>query len=82
MRTPLFISKCWPYRCNRKIRLPDTKRVRNIWKVLVVKPEWKLQVADLGLGGGTLRNLNMKKLEVFVYCNAVLSVKLWGLCCR
>lgn len=51
--------------------------MRNIWKVLVVKPEWKLQVADLGLGGGTLRNLNMKELEVFLYCNAVLSVKLW-----
>jgi len=50
--------------------------VRNTWQVVVVKPQWKLQVVDIGLGGCTVRNLNSNKVE-FLYRYAVLSVKLW-----
>jgi hypothetical protein len=38
------------------------KDVRNTWQVVVVKPQWKLQVVDIGLGGGTIRNLNLNKV--------------------
>jgi len=60
----------------RKIRLPGTKDVRNIWHFVVVKPQWKLQVVDIGLGGGTIRNLNSNKVEV-LHRYAVFSIKLW-----
>ena len=50
--------------------------MRSTWQVVVVKPQWKLQVVDVGLGGGTVRNLNLNKVEVL--CRyAVLSFKLW-----
>jgi hypothetical protein len=59
----------------RKIRLPGTKDVRNTWQVVVVKPQWKLQVVDIGLDGDIIRNFNLNKVEI-LYRLAVLSVKL------
>ena len=50
--------------------------MKNTWQVVVVKPQWKLQVVDIGLGGGTIKDLNLNEVELLRRC-VVLSVKLW-----